>query len=145
MRWNIRSNAHALGTLKITAISLFRKCILRPLPHPMKEEEDHSVHVTDGRRCCKNVPYSRVSWEHTPALGYGAQTASLFIFFYLLLLPGLSLQIPRPQQRGRKLGDNPTDGWPHGRHCSALSLNTRGMDSSKITQDLFCPFLEHAV
>lgn len=72
------------------------------------------------------------------ALGYEAQRASLFSFLYLLLPPGLSLQIPGPQRRVWKQGDNPPTpqppgGWPHGRHCSALSLNARGMDSSKIT------------
>lgn len=67
------------------------------------------------------------------ALGYEAQRASLFSLVYLLLSLSLSLQIPGPQRRGWKQGDNPTGGWPHGRHCSALSLNARGMDSSKIT------------
>lgn len=41
------------------------------------------------------------------ALGYEAQRASLFSLLYLLLPPGLSLQIPGPQRRGWKQGDNP--------------------------------------
>lgn len=84
----------------------------------------HTAEWADGR--------THLLWP-AAALGCEAQRASLFSLLYLLLPPGLSLQIPGPQWRGWKQGDNPTGGWPHGCHCLALSLNACVMDSSKIT------------